>query len=129
MDVVRSLLHRHSVHNNFYMAHTEFRDLDRSRHEELIDIGLLRHFGQRLALICTDNDMWFPERHFRYVTSQLPEMRAIWDKALTHAFCVSAVQSRNMAGHVASCLAERGAIGTARDSAIRAPDQIVVSKL
>jgi hypothetical protein len=43
------------------------RDLDRPA-----DFGLISRLGQRAAVVCAPDDMWFPQQHYEQMRSALP---------------------------------------------------------
>eukprot|EP00882_Tetradesmus_deserticola_P020564 GHRQ01022218.1.p1 GENE.GHRQ01022218.1~~GHRQ01022218.1.p1 ORF type:complete len:283 (+),score=122.14 GHRQ01022218.1:185-1033(+) len=89
---MKALMTAGGVHNNFHLAQHEFRDLDRPA-----DFGLIRRLGQRAAVVCAPDDMWFPQQHYQQMRSALPGIEEYWGDKLTHAFCLETRQCKHVA--------------------------------
>eukprot|EP00878_Enallax_costatus_P023521 GHUV01025021.1.p2 GENE.GHUV01025021.1~~GHUV01025021.1.p2 ORF type:complete len:172 (+),score=50.51 GHUV01025021.1:1128-1643(+) len=63
------------------------RDLDSP-----VDWQLIRRLGNRVAVVCAPQDMWFPMQHYEQLCSEVPEVEEYWLNDLTHAFCMETRQ-------------------------------------
>jgi len=99
VDSTGMLLRYWNCYNAFYLAKTEFADL-----EAPPDWDLIRRLGDRAAMIVCPNDMWAPDWMMEEMQAEVPALPVIRDTSMVHGFCVSDVQSRGMAAHLAGLL-------------------------
>lgn len=58
-----------NVHKHSCLCCCTYRDLDRPA-----DFQLIQRLGNRAAVVCAPQDMWFPAQHYQQMRSALPEV-------------------------------------------------------
>lgn len=72
VEQTRSLLSRHSIRNNFFLAMWEFLDLDQPV-GPLLD--LLGQLGARAHVVCCPADTWMSQQQYKNMTAALPGLQ------------------------------------------------------
>ncbi|GAX80131.1 hypothetical protein CEUSTIGMA_g7569.t1 [Chlamydomonas eustigma] len=106
-DTTQRLLSRSSVRNYFYMAHTEFRDLDRPP-----PLELLRSLGRRHCVLGCPEDIWMTSDQYQDLVRQIPGLQTSWMKDVRHAYCTSQSQCMKVTETLVEILAQEPTIMT-----------------
>ena len=89
VEITQRLLSRGSVRNNFYMAHTEFLDLDSPP-----PWGVIQGLGDRLHVLGCPEDIWMTQRQYDHLLRTVPRLQATWVETARHAYCTSLGQCK-----------------------------------
>eukprot|EP00199_Chlamydomonas_sp_CCMP681_P001762 CAMPEP_0119105862 /NCGR_PEP_ID=MMETSP1180-20130426/3720_1 /TAXON_ID=3052 ORGANISM="Chlamydomonas cf sp, Strain CCMP681" /NCGR_SAMPLE_ID=MMETSP1180 /ASSEMBLY_ACC=CAM_ASM_000741 /LENGTH=367 /DNA_ID=CAMNT_0007091035 /DNA_START=169 /DNA_END=1272 /DNA_ORIENTATION=+ len=90
------LLQPASIRQNFYMAKTEFEQLD-----EPFNWKLLGNLGQRARVLACPNDDWMSQTQYKHMLTRVPGLQTSWvTPGLEHAFCTNSEQCATVVGHV-----------------------------